>query len=250
MLKINHKRKTRKGDKLSPRYMGPYEVSEITKQNTYQLKKGDKILAQKIHGSHLKLYLDQLDVVSSTSSGSSSNEVRILRVAKKPFTVYKQLTDAFCAGSTIFLFVSGCSRQRVLNNKTAPPLIEKIHGDGNCLFRALAYSITGTEIEHVKMRRDIVNGLRTFENRLIGHFPAHKVSDISAEKYICNSQMNKLGTWGTDLEMLGFSLVFDVGVVTYHTEYRTWLNYDMRDNQNDNLVFLVYGSSHYNAVKI
>ena len=45
-----------------------------------------------------------------------------------------------------------------------PTLVKRIQGDGNCLFCALSYVITGSQRQHSQIRRLIVQHLRTEEN--------------------------------------------------------------------------------------
>jgi len=44
VLKYNRQRETRVGDKLQPRFAGPYEIVEVLGRRVYRLKDGDKEL--------------------------------------------------------------------------------------------------------------------------------------------------------------------------------------------------------------
>ena len=48
LLKYNRSRDTRKGDKLKPRYTGPYVICDVglLGRGVYRLKDGDKVLTQ------------------------------------------------------------------------------------------------------------------------------------------------------------------------------------------------------------
>ena len=49
-----------------------------------------------------------------------------------------------------------------------PNTFTRIVGDGNCLFHALAHIITGSEEQHMDVRRCIVSHMRTIGNLLVG----------------------------------------------------------------------------------
>ena len=45
----------------------------------------------------------------------------------------------------------------------------RILGDGNCLFRALSYVITGQQFYHAQIRHKIINHMKNIENFLVPH---------------------------------------------------------------------------------
>ena len=49
-----------------------------------------------------------------------------------------------------------------------PTIFTRIVREGNCLFRALAHIITGSEEQHMEVRRGIVSHMRTIGNLLVG----------------------------------------------------------------------------------
>ena len=64
----NRRRDTRMGEKLLPRYSGPYEIHEILGRGVYRLKDGDNILKQTVNATNLKLWLDRSPNLSPSSS--------------------------------------------------------------------------------------------------------------------------------------------------------------------------------------
>ena len=48
-----------------------------------------------------------------------------------------------------------------------PSKLIQILGDGNCLFRALSYAVTGRQIYYTRVRAQIINHMRHIENFLI-----------------------------------------------------------------------------------
>lgn len=50
-----------------------------------------------------------------------------------------------------------------------PSKVFRILGDGNCLFRALSYVITGRQVYHAEVRNKIISHMRSIENFLVPH---------------------------------------------------------------------------------
>ena len=44
-----------------------------------------------------------------------------------------------------------------------------MYGDGNCLFRAFSYIITGCENQHLEVRDALLSYMLSIENLLVGH---------------------------------------------------------------------------------
>ena len=73
----------------------------------------------------------------------------------------------------------------------------KIAGDGNCLFWAISYGISKTEIYHDHVRREICNFIETYDKDLKPF-----IKKGQGKTYIEGSQMQQLGTSGTEVEIL------------------------------------------------
>ena len=79
-----------------------------------------------------------------------------------------------------------------------PTFKHKVCGDGNCLFRAFSYLITGTEDQHFEVRCCIVEHLRSVGHRLLGNF----IDEATVEEYISNWSIGQIGAWDTTVEMV------------------------------------------------
>ena len=81
-------------------------------------------------------------------------------------------------------------------NKILGPPLQKhsIQEDGNCLFRALSYIVTGRQTDHHILRSKVIEHMKTIEVYLLPHMKC------SLENYLQKSQMTSSGTWGTDIE--------------------------------------------------
>ena len=76
---------------------------------------------------------------------------------------------------------------------TKPATLHNILGDGNCLFRALSYVITGRQVYHTVVRYKILDHMRTIENQLLPHM------NMSLSNYI---QLSGMGREGLTLKFL------------------------------------------------
>jgi len=82
---------------------------------------------------------------------------------------------------------------------TCPDLrtLKQINGDGNCLFRAISYTIAGSEEQHFALRNALISYMLSIPHLLIGHGPdGHRnyadalstTNHSSVEEYIYNKQ--------------------------------------------------------------
>ena len=72
-----------------------------------------------------------------------------------------------------------------------PSKVIHILGDGNCLFRALPYAVSGRQVYHTQMRAQIINHMYHIEHFLLPHM------NRSLNSYLANSHMTRNGVWGT-----------------------------------------------------
>ena len=82
---------------------------------------------------------------------------------------------------------------------TRPRRVKSILGDGNCLFRSFSYLITGTEQQHIQVREVILNHLCRIQHWMLNHISTEYSSAI---EYIRGTNMDRNGTWGSDIEIL------------------------------------------------
>ena len=71
--------------------------------------------------------------------------------------------------------------------------------DGNCLFRALSYIITGRQVYHAQVRNKSINHMRSIENVLVPHI------NTTLKCYLHKTGVAQSGFWGTDIEILAAS---------------------------------------------
>ena len=86
-------------------------------------------------------------------------------------------------------------------------LSQRILNDGNCLFRAFSYVITGRQVYHTKVREQIINHMRHIEHFLLPHMKTSLDSYLAT----CRSHMARNGVWGTDIEILSAASLLSTG---------------------------------------
>ena len=118
----------------------------------------------------------------------------------------------------------------------------KIAGDGNCLFWAISYGISNTELYHTHVRREICNFIETYDKDL-----KLFIKKGQGKKYIEGSQMRQLGTWGTEAEILAAAKIIHHDVYTYARG--TWQRFVYKAEKSTDVMFLDNRSGcHYNIV--
>ena len=90
-----------------------------------------------------------------------------------------------------------------------PSKVHPILGDGNCLFRALSYVITGTQSYHADIRSKIIQHMIEIENLLFPH------TNMSLVSYLEQSGMANIGTWGTDIEIFTACSLLSTDIYVY-----------------------------------
>uniref|UniRef100_UPI00358E7FB6 uncharacterized protein n=1 Tax=Myxine glutinosa TaxID=7769 RepID=UPI00358E7FB6 len=157
---------------------------------------------------------------------SAPNEIDDVSIVKIDSTQYSfhPLTTEVCTNLCAKLGLGKiCPQYSSQTNGTAtigdPCKTKAIKMDGNCFFRALSYSISGTEEYHRKIRLAIVK-------HLFDHHTAFKSflreGFSSVPQYIQSSRMKYVQTWATELEILAASDLLQTDIFTFSTR---WLRY-------------------------
>ena len=106
--------------------------------------------------------------------------------------------------------------------------MRSVQGDGNCLFRALSYVVTGSEAQHMEVREGITSYMLSIENLLVGYNSTGHANYLvpfnfnSVQEYLDNTNMGISHTWGTDLEMICFCHMFNVNLYSFGAGSNTW----------------------------
>ena len=101
--------------------------------------------------------------------------------------------------------------------------LKNTRGDGNCLFRALSYLITGTQSQHLGVRAAIVRHLLQYDDLFLCSAQVGvNVNYNSLSEYIIGKQMDKNKEWGTEVELFAICHLLRTKVYTYSQVSSTW----------------------------
>lgn len=116
-----------------------------------------------------------------------------------------------------------------------PDRIQRIIGDGNCLFASLVVACGGFEHQAGVLRQFIVDNMhlinypaQTLEvslPRTDGRHGNRTVIVNSTNEYLQLSRMGADGVYGTDVEIFAFCQLTGISVFVYHTLWKYWLVY-------------------------
>lgn len=126
-----------------------------------------------------------------------------------------------------------------------------IKGDGNCLFRAVSYCVSGSEDNHDAIRQATCRHL--LENECVFESLQRNVN-MSMNEYLQMSHMNESGTWATEMEIIGIAALFKINVYTF--SFGQWLLYSGRHLNsefvnNRGSIFLHHlNGNHYNVISM
>ena len=144
--------------------------------------------------------------------------------------------------------------------KHAHATIHTVKGDGNCLFRALSLAFTGTQQQHDIIRSYIVNhmlyvNLRTPMERLFTD------RNRNYNKHL--HEMQKIGEWGTYLEIIAAAHLFNCSIISVtrlNNTSRLWLQHYSPHFaidqvctslcQHETLYIVNYTGSHYDLATV
>ena len=98
---------------------------------------------------------------------------------------------------------------------TSPLTLRPIIGNGNCLFRTFSFIITGEEEQHMVIRQAIVQHMRSISQLLWGAHVSSTSYPGGIEQYITKNNIDCVGTWGTDVEMLTLAHLLDTAILSY-----------------------------------
>ena len=112
---------------------------------------------------------------------------------------------------------------RIGERLLGPPSRRKvIGGDGNCLFRALCYAITGSEQDHLTIRFLICQHIRLNKT----------YTGMNGLKYLEKSRMEKPMVNGTDMELMAAANMLATDIYVFHrwgSQGLKWLLYSNAD---------------------
>ena len=130
--------------------------------------------------------------------------------------------------------------------------VKRIKGDGNCLFRAFSYIITGSESQHMAVRLAILSRMINIAHFILDH---HILGYNSIQEYITSKRMDQDSAWGTDIEMLTLAHLLNTPILSYSVEHGSWQRYSphhvdrsLVDDFQQLSMYIVHDYNHFNVV--
>ena len=175
-----------------------------------------------------------------------------------------------------------CGPNRITPGSPNAPLanpvgFKNIRGDGNCMFRSLSFIITGSEDQHMHVRRDIIRHMRDIGNvlwesqispllnnlRSIGEVSVGNNQSPNSDhmaginQYIAATRMDHDKTWGSEVEIMVLAHLLDTAVYSYdmargwnrYTPANVYGQFDVSTRVNSQMAMYVrYNINHYDVV--
>ncbi|KAL3994434.1 Ubiquitin carboxyl-terminal hydrolase family protein [Acanthocheilonema viteae] len=142
--------------------------------------------------------------------------------------------------------------------KSVPSNIVPVIADGNCLFRSIALYLSGSDEEHLIVRKNVVRFEEKYDDQL------REVNNFSLadwKKHI--KKMTNDGEWATEIELLALAALLDAEIWTFLNG--KWLRYrplytvgkdgkshklpiQKYDDSRKDAIFLINENFHYKPV--
>ena len=144
-----------------------------------------------------------------------------------------------------------------LSDERVPNSTLDVPGDGNCLFYALSYLITGSISQHYELRKAILSNMPNFEEELFDS-TLSKTRYSSIHDYINKSKMYRNYVWATETEIITLTAILGITIYSYSltptfvgwARYGTQELYGIPCDTNTPALYLKHvGTNHFQAVK-
>ena len=127
--------------------------------------------------------------------------------------------------------------------------IQHIRGDRNCYFRALSFSITGSEDNHKQLRDIVVDSIKI--SPLKEQLENYLAMNIG--RYLNETGIMLDGAWATDVEIMATASVLklDIEVFAIQGRSKEWLRYPASTTMNKHTpsaLYIVNANNHFDVV--
>ena len=134
-----------------------------------------------------------------------------------------------------------------------PVRIKHVIGDGNCFFRAVSYIISGTESNHIHLRKATVKHLLE-TNDLFSNTLSHEFRTV--EEYVLKERVMDIGTWASNTEISSVANLINTDVYSFNDQLLTWQMYSAKNPGRINEVttergiYILYtNGNHFDVVE-
>ena len=132
-------------------------------------------------------------------------------------------------------------------------------GDGNCLFRAFSYIITGSQTQYNEIRTAVVTHMQLNSDLFMSSgYVGINVNHNSVDEYINDTQMDTDGAWGSAVEMFTLAHLLSTRIISYSRENGTWQLHSpshvdpslrIYESDSDCAMFLYHTGNHFKVVR-
>ena len=156
-----------------------------------------------------------------------------------------------------FVAAARSSPTTPLSDERVPNSTLDVPGDGNCLFYALSYLITGSISQHYELRKAILSNMPNFEEDLFDS-TLSKTRYSSIHDYINKSKMYRNYVWATETEIIILTAILGITIYSYSLtpNFVGWARYGSQElygipcDTNTPALYLKHvGTNHLQAVK-
>ena len=128
--------------------------------------------------------------------------------------------------------------------KTIPKECIEISPDGNCMFNAISYQISGHEMFHDCVRQKLCDYIEENWKQFCKMAGVMKKEYGSVEEYMAKKEMRMDGKWGGSVELCALSLFTGIDVLTFYMG-----GYNKFGRNKSQQCFFFYNSGrHYDLV--
>ncbi|XP_061170416.1 uncharacterized protein LOC133179738 [Saccostrea echinata] len=101
-----------------------------------------------------------------------------------------------------------------------PSTIQKVVGDGNCFFRCISYTVSGSQQFHSVVRERVINHMREMDDKLTSVLPMIE----SVANYIRRTRINECTFWATEVEIITAAHLLKTDIFIYSSDHG-WQKY-------------------------
>lgn len=266
VLLKNPQRIGRAGNKLAPHFIGPYKVTKKSSKGglTVQNTKSKKNLKKTYNVALAKKYIKD----SKSNTGSDENkddgddDVKVIGESTKKVMKLTQLPPSKRKQLAEQLGLTTVCEVDYQSSGHCPKKLATMKGDGNCLFRAISFSLTGSERSHMRVRRAITGRISEDNGSFIRNMCRRNMlatvmeSKDPAKSYLDQSGMEKSGTWDTEVEIFAAAGLLQTDIAVYCKKHEKAAcsfsmfpaSGNMRKLSTDAIILDNSSGNHYNVV--
>ncbi|KAK3083914.1 hypothetical protein FSP39_005261 [Pinctada imbricata] len=156
--------------------------------------------------------------------------------------------SAICSKYGFSLMNKTSDQIMVANDAGQPKKCQTIHGDGNCFFRAISFSVSNFERNHMIVR-SLVCKHALSESTLFQSYLRNSSEDVKS--YINRKRMQENGSWATEFEIIVTAHMLQCNIYTFSNS--RWLVYKPPGIHQDRIRGSIYlehiNGNHYNVVQ-